>query len=102
MLDDRIPKQLLCGQLVDGQGRQGGQKKRFKDSLRVTLKSCGVPQNDWEVVAAAVMLQPANTSKGELKKPLQNMLKARRTFALAPAHVNTFICNTCTRTCGST
>ena len=28
-----------------------GQKKRFEDSLGVTLKSCGIPQNDWEKVA---------------------------------------------------
>jgi len=54
MLDNRILKQLLYGQLVDGQRSQDGQKKEallhgqpqsntkvFAASLRMIGKSCG-------------------------------------------------------------
>jgi hypothetical protein len=39
MSHSRIPKQLLYGALVKGKRSQGGQKKLFKDSLEVSLKT---------------------------------------------------------------
>ena len=41
MPDERLPKQLLCGDLCAGKRSRGGQKKRFKDTLKVSLKRCG-------------------------------------------------------------
>ena len=38
MDDDRIPKQLLYGELAEGKRSHGGQKKRYKDTLKATLK----------------------------------------------------------------
>jgi len=40
MPDSRIPKQLLYGQLADSARSQGGHRKRYKDHLSLTLKSC--------------------------------------------------------------
>jgi len=58
----------LYGQLVDGQRRQDGQKKRFKDSLRVTLKSCGIRKNHWEEVADDRTVWRASASNYEQRR----------------------------------
>ena len=42
MPDSRILKQLLYGQLTGSTRSQGGQRKRYKDYLRLTLKSCAI------------------------------------------------------------
>ena len=38
MSDERLPKKLLFGRLQQGKRSQGGQKKRFKDALKASLK----------------------------------------------------------------
>ncbi|XP_063589627.1 uncharacterized protein LOC134766625 [Penaeus indicus] len=38
MSDHRIPKQLFYGELCQGKRRVGGQRKRYKDSLKVSFK----------------------------------------------------------------
>ena len=42
MHDDRIPKQLFYGELCHGKRTVGGQRKRFKDSLKVSLKDFNI------------------------------------------------------------
>ena len=39
MPDHRLPKHLLYGELQQGRRTQGGQRKRFKDTLKASLKS---------------------------------------------------------------
>ena len=39
MDDDRIPKKLLYGELTVGKRFHGGQKKRYKDLLKATMKA---------------------------------------------------------------
>ena len=51
MKDHRLPKKLLYGELSQGKCSQGGQKKRFKDSLKVSLKSIGVTPSCLEYLA---------------------------------------------------
>ena len=46
MPDDRLPKQLLYGELCYVK-----QKKRFKDTLKKTLTSFNIDVNNWEVCA---------------------------------------------------
>ena len=50
MDDTRIPKQLLYGELCIGTRTHGGQRLRFKDTLRLNLKKCNIGQ-DWETLA---------------------------------------------------
>ena len=52
MGDERIPKALLFGQLEEGRRSHGGQRKRYKDVLKVTLKSCWIDPATWEVQAS--------------------------------------------------
>jgi len=51
MEDDRIPKRLFYGELSEGKRSQGGQKKRYKDSLKVSLKTLQIDTSTWENAA---------------------------------------------------
>ena len=42
MPNDKIPKQLLLGQLEQGHRHQGGPKLRYKDFIKANMKSCGI------------------------------------------------------------
>ncbi|XP_046846768.1 uncharacterized protein LOC124440414 [Xenia sp. Carnegie-2017] len=51
MPDERIPKQLLYGELSNGKRSVGGQKKRFKDTLKTSLKSFNINTATWDKLA---------------------------------------------------
>ena len=51
MPDHRLPKRLLYGELQHGKRSQGGQKKRFKDTLKVSLKAFDINHDTWEQTA---------------------------------------------------
>ena len=48
MPENRLSKQLLFGELSEGQRSVGGQKKRFKDHLNALLKKCNIPSAELE------------------------------------------------------
>ena len=51
MPDDRIPKQLLYGELTEGKRKVGGQKKRFKDNVKIYLREFSIDIESWETLA---------------------------------------------------
>ena len=51
MSDERLPKRVLYGELLAGARSHGGQKKRFKDTLKTSLKDFGIDHNSWETLA---------------------------------------------------
>ncbi|KAF7243711.1 Disintegrin and metalloproteinase domain-containing protein 23 [Varanus komodoensis] len=51
MSDHRIPKQLFYGELSQGKRSHGGQKKRYKDMLKASLKSLVIDTTSWETLA---------------------------------------------------
>ena len=51
MPDGRLPKQLSYGELYYGKRSVGGQKKRFKGTLKKTLTSFNIDVTNWEVCA---------------------------------------------------
>lgn len=51
MSNDRIPKQVFYSELSVGKRCVGGQRKRFKDVLKVNLKKCNIDVNNWENLA---------------------------------------------------
>ena len=42
---------VLYGQLLDAPRKAGGQKLRFKDTLRHNLQNVGVDHKNWEMIA---------------------------------------------------
>ena len=49
--DERLPKKILYGELQVGKRSHGGQKKRYKDTLKASLKDFNIPTKSWEQVA---------------------------------------------------
>ena len=51
MPDERLPKKVLYGELQRGKRSQGGQKKRYKDTLKASLKDFNISTESWEQAA---------------------------------------------------
>ena len=51
MKDDRIPKDLLYGELVTGKIPTGRPQLRFKDVCKRDLQALGINTDSWEVTA---------------------------------------------------
>ena len=51
MLDEWLPKKVFYGEFQVGKLSQGGQKKRFKDTLKVSLKDFNILLGSWEQIA---------------------------------------------------
>ena len=43
MPDERLPKKVFYGELQEGKRSQGCQKKRYKDTLKASLKDFDIP-----------------------------------------------------------
>jgi len=52
MQSNRLPRRILYSELQHGQRAAGGQKKRFSDHIKATLRKCPVPPDQLEVLAA--------------------------------------------------
>ena len=51
MPDERLPKRLPFGELVEGKRSLGSQKKRCKDTLKASLKHCNIDPDTWKEIA---------------------------------------------------
>nr|VZI46108.1 unnamed protein product [Spirometra erinaceieuropaei] len=51
MDDERLPKQLFYGDVATGSRRQGGQIRRYKDTLKSSLKCLQINPTNWEELA---------------------------------------------------
>ncbi|XP_060759866.1 uncharacterized protein LOC132870238 [Neoarius graeffei] len=112
----RLPKQILYGQLKEGKCTQGGQKKRYKDMIKVHLRKCHFNLNNWEEAAlkrdewrrmvheGTAHLEEDLHRAAETKRQLR---KERTTTKTAPQTQTTtsrttiYICPHCNRDCGS-
>ena len=48
MPDERLPKIVFYGGLQEGKRYQGVQTKRYKDTLKASLKDLDIPTGSWE------------------------------------------------------
>ncbi|BHF59279.1 hypothetical protein SprV_0100223600 [Sparganum proliferum] len=48
---ERLPKRLFCGDVATGSRRQGGQIRRYKDTLESSLKRLQIDLANWEDLA---------------------------------------------------
>ena len=51
MPDERVPTKILYGELQVGKRSHGGQKKRYKDTLKASLKDFNISTESWEQIA---------------------------------------------------
>ena len=51
MPDECLPKKILYGELQVGKRSHGGQKKRYKDTFKASLKDFSIPTESWEQIA---------------------------------------------------
>ena len=51
MSEERLPKKIIYGELEMGKRSHGGQKKRYKDTLKASLKDFNIPTESWEQIA---------------------------------------------------
>ena len=104
MSGSRIPKQLLYGELKHGVRKVGGQRKRFKDSLKAYLKDLTIDVTTWENAASDRPAWRSKVHKGALHSEAQrsNTAKEKRRARKARAEnsINTsptLWCQTCDR-----
>ena len=67
MDNSRLPKQLFYAELSAGRRHIGGQRKRYKDTLKSTLKAHDIPVDKWQVVAQDRTAWRAASRKGSQK-----------------------------------
>ena len=73
MPDHRLPKIIFYGEIHNGRRSQGGQKKRFKDTLKTSLKSFGIDHDIWENTA-----QDRSTWRSFIRKGATSYETSRR------------------------
>ena len=104
MPDDRIPKQLLYGELCHGKRSVGGQRKRFKDTLKVSLKDFNICTESWEYLASDRPCWRNLINKGAITAEVHRTLQAEQKRAARKAKASstasttpTIYCSTCGR-----
>ena len=104
--DSRLPKQLLNAELSTGKRHKGGQRKRYKDVLKLTLKAYNIPVDEWQALAqdrpawmAAIREGTKHFEKSRLQS-LDDMRSARKNRV--PNTSTAVPCQLCGKICAST
>ena len=106
MEDSRLPKQIFCSELAGSSRRQGRQTKRYKVSLKNSLRACDIPVKSWEHLAAdrsAWRLATHNGAQAFEERrlsPLDIKRQARKETRANPAAA--VACPVCGCICGHT
>ena len=106
MDDSRLPKQLFHAELSTGKRHKGGQRKRYKDVLKSTLKACNIPVDEWQALAQDRPAWRAATCKGTKHfersrlQSLDDKRSARKNRVLNPS--TAVPCQLCGKICAST
>ena len=103
MPDYRIPKKLFFGELQDGKRSLGAPKKRYKDTLKASLKAFGINHVTWEQTASerskwrAAVQSGARRHELTFKTTAERRRKERKEKALQPQAPATIPCPHCSR-----
>ena len=101
MPDERLPKKILYGELQEGKRSQGGQKKRYKDTLKASLKDFNIPTESWEQAAQDRIKWCCLINKGATQFEAKRICEAeRKARAKGPSSDSTqceFTCSICNR-----
>ena len=106
MDDSRLPKQLFHAELSTGKRHKGGQKKRYKDVLKSTLKAYNIPVDEWQALAQDRPAWRAAIRKGTNhfeKSRLQSLDEKRSARKNRVPNPSTAVpCLLCGKICAST
>ena len=106
MDNSRLPKQLFHAELTTGKRHKGGQRKRYKDVLKSTLKACNIPVDEWQALAQDRPSWRAATRKGTKqfeRRRLQSLDVKRAARKNRVPHPSTAVlCQLCGKICAST
>ena len=102
MPDVRLPKKtVFYRELQEGKGSQGDQKKRYKDTLKASLKDFEIPMGSWEQTAQEQSNQQRSSSLSIYKKRICEAERKRRELKAKtngpPADAMTLTHSTCNR-----
>ena len=102
MPDERLPKQVLYGELSEGLRSAGGQKKRFKDHLKRTLKKCEIDSGSLETNALERPNWRSICHRGveKLERDRHSEMERRRNQSTPPQN-EAYTCEECGRVCRS-
>ena len=78
MPDERLPKKVLYGELQEGKRPQGGQNKRYNDTLRTSLKDFNIPTESWEQAAQDRTMWRCLINKGAAQFEAKIICEAER------------------------
>ena len=102
MPNSRIPKQLFYGELAHGERKVGGQRKRYKDTLKVYLKDFAIDVDNWETLASdrpawrSLIHKGATLSEARRLETAKEKRRARKARAANAANnPPTHWCQTC-------
>ena len=106
MDDSRLPKQLFHAELSTGKRHKGGQRMRYKDVLKSTLKAYNIPVDEWQALAqdqlawrAAIHEGTKHFEKSRLQS-LDDKRSARKNRVPNPSIA--VPCQLCGKICAST
>ena len=104
MPDNRLPKQLLYGELKSGRRNRAKPKKRWKDSLKESLKKIDIDANNWETLATdraawrAMINSQVNEAEDHRVAAAERKRSERKTRAAnSIAATNDHLCQHCDR-----
>ena len=108
MSDDRIPKQLLFGELTTGTRTVGRPLLRWKDSLKYTLKQANISTTQWQDTATDRSTWRRSVHDGLMlydnyRAEMNATKRARRHAArnATTASQDAYMCRHCGRSCSS-
>ena len=81
MPDERLPKQVLFSELAEGTRSAGGQKKRLKDHLKTSLKTCNIDPSQLEDLAEDRPIWQQTVKQGVLELETKRRDKREQTRA---------------------
>ena len=106
MGEERLSRQLLYGQLPNSKRSQGGQMKRFKDQIKITMKKCRIDPLTLETKANDGLGWRSTCKEGlsHLENTIHEARQAKRHRRHNPtvqAQNPELECQLCGKVCGS-
>ena len=107
MEDNRLPTQLIFGELASGKRKQVRPLKRFKDCVKVSISHAEIIPKKLELRAhdrtgwRALTRHAMDTFEGRRRTQIEEAEERRKASADATGNPGLFLCLHCLRTCKS-